>query len=100
MQAWCGSGYKSGNEQCDDGNLAYLCDPQRFECQEVPSGVDPKQLRKNDGCNTFCEIESSFGWECTPGAQREGFGGALFDLCPLWPCACWPPAAIIMLDST
>ena len=83
LQAWCGSGYKRGNEQCDDGDLSYACDPARFSCPPTAGSEDPKQLRSNDGCNSFCEIETSFGWECTPGPQYDGFGGTF--MCLLLP---------------
>jgi len=76
FEAWCGSGFKFGNEQCDDGNLAYYCDETRFECPAVSPGQEGRVLRKNDGCDKFCRTETEFGWVCTPGPQKGGGSGA------------------------
>lgn len=81
FEAWCGSGFKFGNEQCDDGDLVYECNEDVFVCPPVTPGEPSKALRDNDGCNSFCEIETSFGWGCTPGAQIGGSGGPTPDKC-------------------
>jgi len=96
FQAWCGSGYRSGNEQCDDADLSEECNTDWFQCPPVTPGEDPKQLRQNDGCNRFCETESYFGWVCTPRPTIHGFGGPTPDRCACncdcdFKCTCQDP---------
>ena len=73
------------------------CDDTRFSC---PPTLDPSDtaLRSNDGCNSFCEIETSFGWVCTPGPEEDGFGGTFIGHVCLLPCfyarSCWSVACL------
>jgi hypothetical protein len=76
FEAWCGSGFRFGNEQCDDGDLSYDCDVSRFDCPPVTPGENPRVLRANDGCNRFCQLETDFGWACAPGVEKDGGSGA------------------------
>lgn len=58
FRAWCGSGYRQGNEDCDDGNLD----------EDVDLGAGHQ-----DGCTAFCRIPRENGWDCyTPPDDEEG----------------------------
>jgi len=65
FQCQCGSGYRKGSEQCDDGELV--------------GGGEPGD---NDGCNKFCEVErgvpcrSSASFTCLRRTSRTNTRGA------------------------
>mmetsp|Transcript_12330 Transcript_12330/g.42941 ORF Transcript_12330/g.42941 Transcript_12330/m.42941 type:complete len:271 (-) Transcript_12330:145-957(-) len=75
FNCWCGSGFRAGKEQCDDGNLAVNglvggniytegCNTNTSSCPTSNSPLFGYSLRTNDGCNEFCQVESSSGWSC------------------------------------
>mmetsp|Transcript_12338 Transcript_12338/g.42969 ORF Transcript_12338/g.42969 Transcript_12338/m.42969 type:complete len:187 (-) Transcript_12338:177-737(-) len=62
FNCWCGSGFRAGKEQCDDGNLAVNglvggniytegCNTNTSSCPTSNSPLFGYSLRTNDGCN-------------------------------------------------